>query len=254
MEPSHTDRSKTTPWAWSFFAATRCSTFFTDMTTDGGGWTLVLHLYDMTGLSENQWVTAVGHDRFTDADWRYARPGNTTTKLSVPAGPEPLVAQGGIDVGRFTGRWTDVRMGCNVANNNNTATHFVQVDDYTTKNGNFRLLGAAGNGTAYDVVATKNSRNQARVWHDNELDGVDGGHYLCDTTNGGSNGTTQFGFCYTDHLNNDNNLDMGDSIASLSFGSVGGESGDWSTGFTAECGAMGSNALQNTGTFSVWIR
>ena len=57
----------------------------------------------------------------------------------------------------------------------------------------------------------------------------------------------------TDFLNNNNALDYGDSIVSIGFGNILGDDG-WSTGFTGECGNMGTGALQNSGTFWIWIR
>ena len=131
---------------------------------------------------------------------------------------------------------------------------FGLIRGFATTNGNGKLLGAAANGKSYAVDKTENSQGNTTIWVDNELDGVNSGHYLCDYTGGSAaNGTTQFSLCYTDFLNNDNGKDMGDSIVAIAFGTERGDDG-WSPGFTFECGPMGDTALQNTGTFSIWIR
>ena len=219
-----------------------------DMTHDGGGWTLVMNLYDMGGFSENDFLGVFGDPLFTDHDWSYSG-------SSVNAGVTVLdnVNQGMIAMDSFTGLWTDIRMACNSNSLATTEEHYVQIDDYTTTNGNYQLLGATANGTSYTVDSLLNSFQLSTVWHDNETNSENSGHYLCDVTNGGSSGTSQFGFCYTDFLNNNNTLDYGDSIVSLGFGNALGDDG-WSSGFTGECGDMGMGALQNSGTFWIWIR
>ena len=219
-----------------------------DMSTDGGGWTLVLHVHDTAGFQENDFLNAFGDPLFTDHSWNYDG--------SLNVGIESLVSevdQGAIAIDRFAGLWTDVRMSCNTSAFSSTEQHFAQVDGYTTTNGNDALLGGASNGTSYSVDSSLNSFGLSTIWHDNEVNTINSGHYHCDYSNSGSNGTSQFGFCYTDFLNNDNTLDYGDSIVSLAFGTqLGNDS--WSTGFSGECGSMGTGYLNNTGTFWIWIR
>ena len=219
-----------------------------DMSHDGGGWTLVLNLYDIGGFSENDFLTAFGDPLFTDHDWSYS--GSSLTP-SVTVLDD--VNQGVIAIDSFSGLWTDVRMACNSSSLATTEQHYVQIDDYTTTNGNYQLLGSTANGTSYAVDSLLNSFQLSTVWHDNEINTINSGHYLCDVTNSGSNGTSQFGFCYTDFLNNNNSLDYGDSIVSISFGTELGNDG-WSSGFTGECGSMGTGVLRNAGTFWIWIR
>ncbi len=224
-----------------------------DMDTDGGGWTLVFHFYDHTGFYEDAFIAKFGHNRFTDATWRYSpADGTISTDLSSQA-IAPLAGEGAVNIGLFDGQWTDVRMTCNQSSANASVQHYVQLDDYTILNGNYRLLGAAANGTSYDTSAGMNSMGSTTVWHDNELNTINSGHYLCDYTNSGPNGTTQFSFCYTDFLHCDNNCDPGDSITAIGFGTTYG-SDSWSRGFTGECGSMGYSALLDQGTFSIWIR
>ena len=219
-----------------------------DMSHDGGGWTLVMHLFDLGGFSENDFLNAFGDPLFTDYDWSYD---GASLTPSVSALDD--FNQGMIAIDSFSGLWTDIRMARNPSSLATSEQHYVQIDDYTTTNGNSQLLGAAPNGTSYSVDSSLNSFQISTVWHDNETSSENSGHYLCDYTNGGSNGTAQFGFCYTDFLNNNNSLDYGDSIVSLGFGhSLGNDS--WTSGFTGECGNMGTTALQNAGTFWIWIR
>ena len=219
-----------------------------DMNHDGGGWTLVLHLFDISGFSENDFLSVLGDPMFTDHDWNYSGSiiNSGITTLSD-------YNQGAIAIDSFSGLWTDVRMACNTSSLASTEQHYVQVDDYTTLNGNYQLLGATANGTSYTVDSSLNSYQLSTIWHDNETNTVNSGHYLCDYTNTGPDGTSQFGFCYTDFLNNDNTQDYGDSIVSLGFGHVLGDD-IFSNGFTGECGDMGTSALNNEGTFWIWIR
>ena len=219
-----------------------------DMSSDGGGWTLMLHLNDSSGFEEDDFLTMFGNPNFTDHSWNYDG--------SLHEGIVRLISgvdQGAIAIDRFSGLWTDVRMACNASNLATTEGHFAQVDGYTTSNGNDALLGSTSNGTSYAVLPSSNSFGLSTIWHDNEETTTNSGHYHCDYTNAGPNGTAQFGFCYTDFLNNNNSLDYGDSIVSLAFGtSLGNDS--WSTGFSGECGDMGTGYLNNTGTFWIWIR
>ncbi|MCA9661315.1 MAG: hypothetical protein KC486_23450 [Myxococcales bacterium] len=226
-----------------------------DMDTDGGGWTLVFHVFEMggtpNGLKEADFITVFDHNLFTDESWRYD---NLTKTLSAGMGDGLvlLVDQGAIDIDLFAGAWDDVRMACSLGNNDASEQNFAQVNGYATTNASTKLHGATANGTSYSVDAGLQSFNQATIWHDNETTSGNSGHYLCDYTNSGSP-AAQFGFCYTDHLNNPNQLDYGDSIVSIAFGSSYGADG-WSVGFTAECGDMGATAQQNSGTYAIWIR
>lgn len=129
---------------------------------------------------------------------------------------------------------------------------WAQVNGYADLNGNHQLLGSTPNGTSYDVTPGLNSFGIAKLWHDNEPTTANGYHYLCDTVNTGLPGC-QFGFCYTDFLNNPNELETGDSVVALAFGRSYGPD-PWSTGFTGECGDMDLEALRDEGTFSIWIR
>ncbi|MCB9762495.1 MAG: hypothetical protein H6739_22040 [Alphaproteobacteria bacterium] len=227
-----------------------------DMTTDGGGWTLVFHVFDMggsSGLSENEFIALYSHSRFTDETWHYNASTATVGDGLDGDTLEELGTQGAIAASAMSGLWDDIRMGCSRSDSDTTESSYVQVDGYASTNGNWSLIGGAANGTSYAVDATKNSVSQSTIWHDNETNTVNSGHYLCDYTNSGSNGTAQFGFCYTDFLNNPNTLDYGDSIVSIAFGTTSGNDG-WSRGFTMECGNMGTTALQNTGTLSIWLR
>ena len=225
-----------------------------DMDTDGGGWTLVFHVYAMgghpNGLREQDFIGLFNHNTFTNESWTYDDIAN-----QIIAGNQSLTllgSQGALDIDQFAGAWDDVRMTCSLNNNDANWENFAQVNGYATQNGSDKLHGAAANGTSYMVDASSNSFDQATIWHDNEPNTSNSGHYLCDYTNsGGASG--QFGFCYTDHLNNPNNLDYGDSIVSVAFGTTYGADG-WSVGFTAECGDMGTTAQQNTGTYAIWIR
>lgn len=224
-----------------------------DTSADGGGWTLVLHVTDLSGLQEDDFLALFGHNRFTDVSWTW-EPGAARLQAGLNGGLMKLLTQGAIDISRFDGLWDDVRMSCTTSDTSASETHFVQVDGYATTNGNHLLLGAATNGVSYAVDPKKNSMGLATVWHDNETLSANGWHYLCDqweeTKKGGA---PQFGFCYTDFLNDPNESDQGDSIVSLAFGSL--EGGDtWSDGFTGECGDMATTAQQNAGTYSVWIR
>ncbi|MEC7985993.1 MAG: MopE-related protein, partial [Myxococcota bacterium] len=217
-----------------------------DMSHDGGGWTLILHLNDPSGFSEDDFLSLFGDPLFTDHDWRY-------NGGVLSAGVQTLddTHQGAIQIDRFSGLWTDVRMACHTSNLSTTEEHYAQVDDYTVSNGNYALLGSTSNGTSYTVNSAYNSFGLSTIWHDNETDSLNSGHYHCDVTNYGP-GTSQFGFCYTDFLNNNNSLDYGDSIVSLGFGNALGSDG-WSTGFSGECGNMGTGYLNNGGTYWIWI-
>ncbi len=226
-----------------------------DMDSDGGGWTLVFHVYDMgghpNGLQENQFTGHFGHNRFTDESWSYEGMNNTIS-TGVGDGLVTLVDQGALDIDMFDGQWDDVRMTCAIGNEVEAPDNFAQVNGYATANNSSKLHGATANGTSYMTDPGLNSFDQDTIWHDNETNSSNSHHYLCDNNNGGSSGA-QFGFCYTDHLNNPNNLDYGDSIVSIAFGTTYGGDG-WSVGFTGECGDMGFTAQQNQGTYSIWIR
>ena len=224
---------------------------YCDQQTNGGGWALVFHVYDHNGMSNNKFISAIGHDRFTDATWQLI--GGNIVKDAAAQSPAPLKVNGALDIAWFKGQWDDLRMTCNKSSNNAAVQAYGVIDGYATANGNHKLLGAAANGKSYSVNKSLNSQGNTTIWVDNETDGVNSGHYLCDTANGGSNGTTQFGLCYTNFLNNDNSKDMGDSIVAVAFGSNQGDDG-WSKGFSGECGPMGSAFLSDKGTFSIWVR
>ncbi len=224
-----------------------------DMTTDGGGWTLVFHVFDLGGtpggLSEDDFQTTFGHNLFTRESWNWTAAGGFTT---APVGVQQLSTQGAISSATLDGLWTDLRMTCSQTDSDATESNFIQIDGYVGLNGNTNLHGGAANGTSYTVPAASNSFAQGTIWHDNETTSGNSGHYLCDTWTGGTSGA-QFGFCYTDHLSNPNTLDFGDSIVSIAFGTQSGADG-WSVGFTGECGDMGMTAQQNAGTYSIWVR
>jgi len=227
-----------------------------DMSTDSGGWTLVFHIYDHAGMSQDDFYSLFSHNAFTDEDWSLSGGGVVS---GLPSGLTTLDGQGALNVGRLAGLWDDVRMTCSQSDSDSTEEHFAQVNGYVTTNGSpywamsGGLLGSVANGTSYSVDSTLNSFSLSTVWHDNETDTQNSGHYLCDYTNSGSSGTTQFSFCYTDFLNNDNSLDHGDTIVGISFGHQNG-SDSWSTGFSGECGNMGTDYLSDSGTFSIWVR
>ena len=227
-----------------------------DMTTDGGGWTLAMHLHDMSGLDEDDFISLFGHNRFTDETWSYDASTGIISDTLPSAGMVQLNGQGMLGVDLMDGLWDDVRMACSASDDDLTETAYAQVDGYATTNGGWDLLGAASNGTSYSVTSSLQSTGQSTIWHDNELNTHNSNHYLCDIYNvtySSAGGAPQFGFCYTDFLNNPNSSDPGDSIVTIAFGTVEGADG-WSTGFTAECGNMGWSALQNQGTFSIWLR
>ena len=232
-----------------------------DQDFDDGGWTLVMLVDDLggsgrisgerNGFQRADFIHTFGHNRFTDATWSYDAATNT-----VSEGLNGLVwgmDQGGLDIELFAGRWTDIRMTCNTADRATGWSHWVMIPDYSTTNGNYQLLGSAANGASYSVLTSTNSMGLSTVWHDNELATQNSHHYLCDNNVSSSVGTTQFGFCYTNHLSNTNNQDMGDSLVSLAFGSSG-TTDIWSYGFTGECGDMGTNAQQNNGSYAIWVR
>jgi len=224
-----------------------------DMTTDGGGWTPVLHLYDMSSLDEDDFISLYGHNRFTDETWSYD--GTIADGLSSD-GLVSLTGQGAVDISAFDGLWDDLRMTCSGSSDDASEEAYAQVDGYATTNAEWSLLGAASNGTSYSVDSSLNSVGQSTIWHDNEIDTHNSGHYLCDITDSAyssDGGAPQLGFCYTDHLNNSNSSDYGDSIVAIAFGTIEGAD-SWSEGFTIECGDMGTSALQNSGTVSVWVR
>ena len=225
-----------------------------DMSTDSGGWTMVLHLYDMGSFDEDDFIAEYGHNQFTDETWSYD--GASLSDGLSGDGLVSLTGQGALSVDVLDGLWDDVRMTCSGSDDDDTESYYAQVDGYATTNGSWDLLGAASNGTSYSVDSTTNSSGLSTIYHDNETDTDNSGHYLCDYTDyaySGGAGAPQFGFCYTDHLNNPNTSDYGDSIVSLSFGTVYGAD-SWSDGFTMECGAMGTTAHQNTGTVTIWVR
>ena len=227
-----------------------------DMTTDGGGWTLAMHLHDMAGLNEDDFISLFGHNRFTDETWSYDASTGTISDTLPSSGMVQLSGQGMIGVDRMSGLWDDVRMACSASDSDLTETAWAQVDGYASTNGSWELLGASANGSSFSVDSMLQSTGQSIIWHDNELNTHNSNHYLCDiynTTYTSAGGAPQFGFCYTDFLNNPNTSDPGDSIVTLSFGTIEGADG-WSQGFTGECGNMGWTALQNEGTFSIWLR
>lgn len=217
----------------------------------GGGWALVLHVFGHSGMSENKFTAAAGHNRFTDANWNLVS-GNIVVGASAEA-PQPGKVTGGIDIAFFDGGWTDLRAACSQKTGDLTEQAFGVVPNFTTANGNYKLLAAANNGKAYAVDKALNSSGNTTIWVDNETTTENSGHYLCDTYNGGTNGTSQLSLCYTDFLNNDNSQDMGDSIVALGFGTTKGDDG-WSAGFSGECGPMGAGYLGDAGTFSYWVR
>lgn len=224
-----------------------------DPETSGGGWTLVFHLTRTEGLSEDDFLALFGHNRFTDETWTWEA-GSQRLLEGVNGGLMSMLTQGALDIGRFDGLWTDVRMACSTADLDPVSDHHAQVDAYTLQNGNALLLGGAPNGTTYDVDPSTNSMGLDWLSHDNEVTTSNSNHYLCDTQDDDSSGAApQFGFCYTAHLEDDNTSDKGDSVVSLSFGYALG-SDSWSPGFSAECGSMGDGALHNTGTTWIWVR
>gem|GEM_PF-5010576 len=223
-----------------------------DMETAGGGWTLVLHLTRSAGLQEDDFLDLFGHNRFTDETWTY-EVGTGDVVAGVNGGLMSMLTQGALDIRRFDGAWSDVRMACSNDDLDPEPDHWAQVDDYAAQTGSSLLLGATANGTVFTVDPATNSMGLDWLSHDNELTTGHGHHYLCDTTNTEvENPAPQFGFCYTAHLTDPNEQDSGDSVVALSFGETTG-SDTWSEGFTAECGPTGG-ALQNAGTTWIWIR
>ena len=198
-------------------------------------------------IRDSGFISAVGHNRFTDADWHL-------TSGNIQAEKKPIVPMqtGGVNISYFSSNWTDLRMACNQSTGELSEQAYGVLTGFTTANGNYKLLGAAGNGTAYNANPSTNSAGNSTIWMDNETDSQNSGHYLCDTANSGP-GTTQFSMCYTNFLNNNNDQDMGDTIVGIAFGhSFGNDS--WSSGFSGECGNMGSGYLGDAGTFSIWVR
>ena len=222
-----------------------------DMSTDGGGWTLVFNVFELNGFAEDNFIASFGDNLWTDHGWRFDTTSDTISDTSTEP-VEPGVSQGMLDMGILANNWDDLRFECSDSDNASTMTNFAQVAGYATANGNHSLLGATANGTSYTIPASHSSFDQTMIWHDNEPNTGNSDHYLCDTYNDGEP-AAQFGFCYTDFLNNPNTLDYGDSIVSLSFGYDYG-SDDWSTGFAGECGDMERNFLSNSGTFRLWVR
>ncbi len=220
-----------------------------DMSTDGGGWSLVFNVFDHGSLSENDFISVFGHNLWTTESWNYS---SGSIAGGNPNGLVHMTTQGALNIARFDGLFTDLRMTCSQSSNDATEQHFAQVNGYSTINGNWDLLGSTANGTSYAVNPSQVSTGQSTIWHDNEPNSDNSGHYMCDVTNGGS-GAAQFGFCYTDFLNSPNSSEYGDSIVAIAFGTTFG-SDSWSSGFSAECGDMGTGYLANSGTFSIWVR
>ena len=229
-----------------------------DQETDGGGWTLVFSVHDLGGsggLREQDFIDLFGHNLWTDESWTYDASASSITS-GLQGGLVQGVDQGMAPVAAMTGAWDDLRMSCSLDDDATTWSHWMQVDGYATANGSWDLLGAATNGTAYAVDTTLNSMGIGTTWHDNEPNTINSNHYLCDlyqSTGTGGHGAAQFGFCYTDFLSNPNTMDYGDSVVSLAFGDDYGPDG-WSVGYTLECGAMGTTAQQNRGTYAIWLR
>ncbi|MCB9744202.1 MAG: hypothetical protein H6741_35060 [Alphaproteobacteria bacterium] len=231
-----------------------------DMTHDGGGWTLIFHVFDMggsSGLDEDEFISLYSHNLWTDETWSYDASSATISDGLSSDGLVQLTSQGMVAASAMDGLWDDIRMTCSQSDSDSAESSYVQVDGYATTNGSWGLLGAAANGSSYSVDATLNSEGISTVYHDNETTTQNSGHYLCDYTNSrytsSYGGAPQFGFCYTNHLTNFNNQDYSDSIVSIAFGTYEG-SDPWSPGFTLECGRMGTTAQQNAGTYSIWVR
>ena len=222
-----------------------------DQTRAGGGWMLTLHVFSHTGMSNNKFIAATGHHNFTDAFWQL-KDAKIITGAQA-ASPQPGKVTGALDIAMFKGKFDDLRMSCSKNSGDLNEQAYGVIKGFATTNGNHKLLGAAANGKSYTVDKGLNSSGNTTIWVDNETDGINSGHYTCDTATKGSNGTSQFSLCYTDFLNNNNSKDHGDSIVAIAFGHVKGDD-SWSKGFSGECGNMGTAFLADKGTFSIYVR
>ena len=125
---------------------------YCDQTSAGGGWALVLHVYNHTGMSENKFTAAVGHNRFTDANWNLV--GGNLVVGAGAASPGPGKTTGAVDIAFFEGCWTDLRAACSQKTGDLTEQAFGVVTGFTIANGNAKLLGAATNGKSYSTDKT----------------------------------------------------------------------------------------------------